>query len=36
MRYIASTIGVDGQAIRDLMLETLEYRLGKTWSETPT
>ena len=36
MRYIASTIGIDGQAIRDLMLETLEYRLGKTWSETPT
>jgi len=35
MRYIASTIGIDGQAIRDLMLETLEYRLGKTWSETP-
>jgi putative transposase len=29
MRYIASTIGVDGLAIRDLMLETVEYRFGK-------
>ncbi len=29
MRYIASTIGIDGQAIRDLMLETVEYRFGK-------
>jgi putative transposase len=28
MRYIASTIGIDGQAIRDLMLETVEYRFG--------
>ena len=28
MRYVASTIGIDGQAIRDLMLETVEYRLG--------
>ena len=28
MRYIASTIGIDGQAIRDLMLETVEYRCG--------
>ena len=28
MRYIASTIGIDGQAIRDLMLEPVEYRLG--------
>lgn len=26
MRYIASTIGIDGEAIRDLMLETVEYR----------
>lgn len=25
MRYIASTIGVDGKMIRDFMLETLEY-----------
>lgn len=30
MRYIASTIGIDGQAIRDLMLETVEYRFGQT------
>lgn len=30
MRYIASTIGIDGQAIRDLMLETVEYRFGTT------
>lgn len=28
MRWIASTIGIDGQAIRDLMLETVEYRFG--------
>ena len=28
MRYIASTIGIDGQMIRDLMVETMEYRLG--------
>lgn len=26
MRYIASTVGIDGEAIRDLMLETVEYR----------
>ena len=26
MRYIASTKGIDGQMIRDLMLETVEYR----------
>ena len=29
MRYIASTRGINGQAIRDLMIETVEYRLGK-------
>lgn len=29
MRYIASTKGVDGAMIRDLMLETVEYRLGQ-------
>lgn len=29
MRYIASTIGVDGIAIRDLMLETVEYRFDR-------
>lgn len=29
MRYIASTIGVDGQMIRDLMIETVEYRFGQ-------
>ncbi len=28
MRYIASTQGIDGKAIRDLMLETVEYRCG--------
>jgi putative transposase len=28
MRFISSTIGIDGQAIRDLMLETIEYRFG--------
>jgi putative transposase len=30
MRYIASTIGIDGQAIRDLMLESIEYRMGQS------
>jgi putative transposase len=29
MRYVASTIGIDGQMIRDLMLETVEYRFGQ-------
>lgn len=29
MGYIASTKGIDGKAIRDLMLETVEYRCGK-------
>jgi transposase InsO family protein len=29
MRYIASTVGIDGAAVRDLMLETVEYRFGK-------
>lgn len=29
MRYIASTKGVDGNMIRDLMLETVEYRFGQ-------
>lgn len=28
MRYIASTKGIDGQAIRDLMLESIECRFG--------
>ena len=28
MRYIASTKGIDGQMIRDLMMETMEYRFG--------
>lgn len=27
--YIASTVGIDGAAIRDLMLESVEYRFGK-------
>lgn len=27
--YVASTIGIDGAAIRDLMLESVEYRFGK-------
>lgn len=29
MRYIASTRGVDGAMIRDLMLETIEYRFNQ-------
>lgn len=33
MRYIASTKGIDGQMIRDLMLETVEYRFQA--SRTP-
>jgi putative transposase len=35
MRYVASTIGIDGQAIRDLMLETVEYRLGRPSLNSP-
>lgn len=35
MRYIASTIGIDGKAIRDLMLETVEYRLGRPFTPVP-
>lgn len=35
MRYIASTIGIDGQMIRDLMLETTEYRLGEPRAKSP-
>jgi len=27
--YVASTIGIDGEAIRDLMAESVEYRFGK-------
>lgn len=30
MRYIASTKGIDGQMIRDSMLETVEYRFQDT------
>lgn len=30
MRYIASTQGINGQMIRDLMLETVEYRFQAT------
>lgn len=33
MRYIASTKGIDGQMVRDLMLETVEYRFQR--SKTP-
>lgn len=29
LSYVASTIGLDGAAIRDLMLESVEYRFGK-------
>lgn len=29
LSYVASTIGIDGAAIRDLMLESAEYRFGK-------
>lgn len=35
MRYIASTIGIDAQAIRDLMIETMEYRLGRCQTTSP-
>lgn len=35
MRYIASTIGIDGKAIRDLMLETVEHRLGRPFTSSP-
>jgi putative transposase len=30
MMYIASTIVIDGQAIRDLILETIEYWFGRS------
>lgn len=30
MRWVASTIGIDGQHIRNLMLESVEYRFGQT------
>jgi putative transposase len=33
LRYIASSRGIDGHMIRDLMLESVEYRFGK--SRTP-
>lgn len=33
MRYIASTSGISGEVIRDLMIETMEYRLGKPQTE---
>lgn len=29
LRYVSSTIGIDGEAIRDLMLESVEYRTGQ-------
>lgn len=29
LSYIASTISIDGRAIRDLILESMEYRFGK-------
>lgn len=35
MRYIASKIGIDGEAIRDLMIETVEHRFGKARAENP-
>lgn len=28
LSYLASTVGIDGAAIRDLMLEAVEYRFG--------
>jgi putative transposase len=30
MRYLASTIGIDGKMVRDLMIESMEYRFGST------
>lgn len=35
MRYICSTIGIDAEAIRDLMVETIEYRLGRCQTTSP-
>ncbi len=29
MRYIASTKGIDGKSVQDLMVETVEYRFGQ-------
>lgn len=34
MRYIASSIGIDGKAIRDLMVETVEYRFGRPFTSS--
>lgn len=28
LNYVASTVGIDGQAIRDLLFESVEYRFG--------
>lgn len=35
LRYVASTIGIDGEAIRDLMLESVEYRTEKSRLTNP-
>lgn len=35
LSYIASTVGIDGAAIRDLMLESAEYRFGKASALPP-
>lgn len=35
MRYIASTRGIDGKMIRDLMVETVEYRTGHCQTAYP-
>lgn len=35
MRYVASTIGIDGQAIRDLMIKIVEYRMSHCQAAYP-
>lgn len=35
LRYISSTMGIDGRAIRDLMLESVEYTMGREQLKSP-
>lgn len=35
MKYVTSTIRIDQQAIRDLIVETLEYRIGRCQAAYP-
>ena len=35
IRYVSSTVGINGETIRDLMLESVEKRIGKSPLEIP-